>query len=238
MGTKLLERLEKSAFAKAGMAIAVFGMILTGWAGLQHYRERSASLPNPAEQPSACTLWFVGSSSIHRWTSLEKDMAPWRAFNRGIDGALYEDIMARFANTDREPKPAAIILYAGENDIATGASSRTTMRNLAAFLDLRSRIMGHVPVVVLSMKPSPGRRKNLGQQQLFNSAARHLLLSQPNAHFGNITAPLLAGGKMGDNYRADGIHMNAAGYRIWAKLIRLRLREMLPKDVLQSCDPV
>lgn len=164
-------------------------------------------------------------------------MAPWKAHNRGIDNAIYADVLRGFANTGLEPRPTAIILYAGENDIAVGIPVRTVMRDLSAFLEMRGRIMTNVPVLVLSMKPSPGRWRHFRKQQLFNAAAQRLLSSVPHAHFGDITGPLLAGGHLGNNYRADGIHMNADGYKIWASVVRERLRNILPEEVLKSCDP-
>lgn len=237
MRTGILERLERSRPAKALMAAAIFFLIVGGWAGFRHYRDSSAALPNPAQQPDACALWFIGSSSIHRWTSLAQDMVPWKTYNRGIDDAGYVDILPRFANSGEEAKPAAIILYAGENDIARDIPVRTVLHDLAAFLDLRGRTMEDVPVIMLSMKPSPGRWSHFRQQRLFNAAARQLLPHVRQAYYADITAPLLIDGRLGNHYRADGIHMNEAGYRIWARVVRQRLREVLPGDVLKRCDP-
>lgn len=237
MGMGVLERLEKSRPAKAAMAIAIFCLIVGGWMGLQHHRETGARLPNAPQTAERCALWFVGSSSIHRWTSMKQDMAPWVAYERGIDDTGYAEILPRFANAGDDTKPAAIILYAGENDIAREVPVRTVVRNLAAFLETRDRIMPDVPVLVLSMKPSPGRWAHFPSQQLFNAAAQRLLPHMRDAHYVDITTPLLTDGRTGDNYRADGVHMNPAGYRIWARVVRQRLHEVLPDDVLRRCDP-
>lgn len=237
MGMGALERLEKSRAAKAVMAVAVFGLVFGGWAAFQHYRDASAGLPDAPPRAERCALWFIGSSSIHRWTSLERDMAPWVTYNRGIDDTGFGEIVPRFANVRGEARPAAIILYAGENDIARDVPVRTVVRNLAAFLELRRQIMGDVPVLVLSMKPSPGRWTHFPAQQLYNAAAQRLLPRMRQAYYVDITSPLLTNGRTGDNYRPDGVHMNPAGYHIWARVVRQRLREALPAGVVKRCDP-
>lgn len=231
------ERLERSPVAKAVLAVGIFGLIIAGWVSWRHYREHRATLPNAAQQSDACSLWFIGSSSIHRWKSLNNDMHPWKSFNRGIDDAAFSNLLPRFANSAEEPKPAAIILYAGENDIARGTPVPSVVGDLAEFLRLRRAIMSDVPVLVLSMKPSPGRWKNVEAQRSFNVTARQLLAKSHQAYYGDITTPLLTGGRLGDNYRADGVHMNAAGYQIWTRVVRQRLRDILPASATEKCDP-
>ncbi|WP_363737919.1 hypothetical protein [Sphingobium sp. LMA1-1-1.1] len=46
---------------------------------------------------------------------------------------------------------------------------------------------------------------------------------------------LLKDGKLGDNYQADGVHMNPAGYRIWANVVRQRLNDVLPPATIDRC---
>ncbi|QGP80307.1 lysophospholipase [Sphingobium sp. CAP-1] len=193
-------------------------------------------LPGEPSTHSACTLWFVGSSSIHRWTSLQQDMAPWMTHNRGINSAMLTDILPRFANIDpAEGRPRAIILYVGENDIASGVPVRTVMRQVGALFDLRDRLLPGVPVLMLSAKPSPGRKQFLGEQRLMNVATRNFLPHMRAAYYGDITTPLLVDGKLGDNYQPDGVHMNAKGYRIWAQVVRARLGDILPPAMIKAC---
>ncbi|EPR18930.1 lysophospholipase [Sphingobium indicum IP26] len=235
MKTPLLQRLDASPLAKCGLAILIFCLIVGGWLAVGRYQAAHVTLPDEGARQGACSLWFVGSSSMHRWTSLSRDMAPWDARNRGMDDATFAEILPRFANAAKDNKPAAIILYAGENDIASGVEVRAVVHDLGRFLDLRNRMMGDVPVLILSMKPSPTRRSILGSQMLFNAAARRLIERVPLTYYGDITTPLLEGGKLGDNYRADGVHMNPAGYRIWAKVVRQRLDDILPPETVRRC---
>ena len=218
------------------LAVAIFCLILGSWFAYGRYRDAHQQLPEGLGHEGACALWFVGSSSIQRWSSLQSDMAPWVAHNRGINGATFNEILPRFANIKPgTPRPTAIILYAGENDLAAGRSLRAIIHDLASFLDMRSRLLGDVPVVVLSMKPSPGRWPLFPQQEILNDATTRLIPRMRNVHYADITTPLLKDGKMGDNYQPDNIHMNGSGYRIWAQVVRQRLGEILPAKTVQAC---
>ena len=231
-----LTSLNASPLAKLAVALAVFGLIVGSWMLVARYREANMVLPDAANRQGNCTLWFVGSSSVHRWTSLDRDMAPWIAHNRGINSATFADILPRFAHIDPvDGHPRAIILYAGENDIAAGLPVRTVIRQLAAFLDLRSQKFGDLPVLILSMKPSPSRAASLPDQRLFNAAVQHLIPHMPASFYADITSPLLKNGQLGDNYQPDGVHMNTQGYRIWADVVRHRLAQILPADTLRAC---
>lgn len=233
-----LRSIDQSPLSKLLIALLVFAVILVGWRLYGRYRESHAMLPERGAVTGDCALWFVGSSSIHRWTSLKQDMAPWKTENRGIDGAQLTDILPRFANIKpNEGRPRAIILYVGENDIANAVPVRTVMRQLAGLFDLRDRLLPDVPVLMLSAKPSPGRAAFLGEQRLFNAATRQFLPHMRAAHYADITTPLFAGGKLGDNYQPDGVHMNARGYAVWADVVRQRLRDILPSDVTRTCAP-
>ena len=68
--------------------------------------------------PGQGSIVFVGSSSFTLWSSLEADMAPLPAVNRGFGGALIDDVV-RYADRIVVPyQPSAVVLFAGTNDIA------------------------------------------------------------------------------------------------------------------------
>ncbi len=230
-----MQRLD-TPWGKRLLALSIFSLILGGWFAYTRHREASALLPAGDGREGACALWFVGSSSIKRWDSLEHDMAPWIAHNRGINDATFEEILPRFGNIAPDtPRPEAIILYAGENDIARGRPVRQIVHDLAQFLETRSTLLGDVPVLVLSAKPSPGRWHLFPQQKLLNAAMVRLLPHMSDAHYVDITSALLKDGKLGDNYRADHVHMNEAGYRIWSEIVSAKLPEFLPEKTVRRC---
>lgn len=216
--------------------VAVFLAIIGGWIAFNAYSPRNVDLPDDQSRPANCMLWFIGSSSIHRWDSLSRDMAPWGAHNRGIEGATFDDIIPGFETIQpSEGRPTAIILYAGENDIARGIDVPTVVQQLKAFIAIRDRILKDVPIFILSAKPSPGRREYLAQQSRYNEEVKILAAKFPDIHYVDVTSPLLIDGKMGPNYQSDDIHMNDNGYHIWATVLRQRLDEVLPRSIVDNC---
>jgi lysophospholipase L1-like esterase len=226
-------------FARFAVPLLAICAFFGGWKAIQYYRQTTAALPDAQPSAGACMLWFIGSSSIRRWDSLDRDMAPWIVRNRGINKATLDDIIPRFGNIrpEKEGRPQAIILYVGENDIANGVPVRTVIRRLATLLDLRTQLLGDVPVLLLSMKPSPRRAAYLPDLHLYNRAVQRLIPHAPRVYYADITTPLLAGGRIGDNYQPDRVHMNPQGYRIWATVVRARLKDILPPDILHRCAP-
>ncbi len=228
----------QSKLTKAFVAALTFFGILAAakFAGL--LSPAPTRLPDDQAGSSRCMLWFVGSSSVHRWSTLQRDMTPWATHNRGIEGATLAEIVPLFAKVPpTEGKPAAIILYAGENDISYGQSYRQVVRDLARFAIVKGRLYPGVPLLIMSMKPSPGRAANFVEQQLYNRAAQKLVPHLPDATYVDITTPLLRNHMPRAHYQSDGIHMTAGGYAIWAKVVGASLKTAMPPPVLKECAP-
>jgi lysophospholipase L1-like esterase len=221
-------------------AATTFGVIVGGWLLLQREEARKLAwtpLPGADGPQGKCALWFIGSSSIHRWFTLKDDMKPWIANNRGIDGATFLELGPRFAADPSPVPPDAIILYAGENDIAGGRTAQQSIADLNRFLDDKTRKFRETPVFVISMKPSPTRWRFFAEQRRYNIAAARIGQQRPDVTFVNIVPLLLKDGRPGNFYRPDGIHMTEAGYELWAAAIRDALRKYLPSGTAAACDP-
>lgn len=220
-------------------ALAVFATVFGGWLMVVQSRAetRAAAARLPAiGAADPCAIWFIGSSSIHKWTTLETDMAPWSVRNRGVNGALMPELLQMFRNEPRGPRPRAIIFYAGENDIAHGATAAEDVVNLRSFLALKIRRWGDVPVVVVSLKPTPTRWGNLPEQTIFNTAARTIAARTPGVTFVDVVPLFLVNHRPGPFYVDDGIHLNAAGYERLTHAIRPMVRDIVQRDDLRRCD--
>ena len=58
-------------------------------------------------------------------------------------------------------QPHAIVVYAGENDIAAGKSVSRVVADFDRFMDRKSQILRAVPVYFISLKPSKLRKRLL-----------------------------------------------------------------------------
>ncbi|CAN5364323.1 hypothetical protein BH10PSE12_BH10PSE12_27770 [soil metagenome] len=222
---------------KTTAAVGMFAAVMTGWTYLQEPARDTRILPNAGGREGACVIWFVGSSTIHRWTTLATDMRPWITHNRGIDGATYDEIRHGFSNEGPVKRPQAIVLYVGENDIAFGSSAPDAVDDLRAFLRVKTNRMGDVPVFVISLKPSPTRWANLPDQTAFNVAARKIADDMRDVRYVDVVPLMLVNGRPGPFYAADGVHMSTLGYQLWSGVIRNALAHGLPRKIVQRCDP-
>lgn len=227
-----------AAFGKLSVAASVFAVIFgSGVFVMQSraaMRAESATLPGGGSA-SGCTLWFIGSSTIHKWTTLATDMAPWDARNRGVDGATMPELLQMVRNEPGGTPPRAIVFYAGENDIVKGASAADDIANLRTFLALKSARWGNLPVVIVSLKPTPTRWGNLPEQTAFNTAARAIALRTPGTTFVNIVPLFLVNHRPGAFYVDDGVHLNAAGYARLTSAIQPTLKAILRQAPARGC---
>src|ERR1700693_3421270 len=70
---------------------------------------------------SSGPIVFYGSSSIRLWKSLQQDFSGYAVLNCGFGGSRLTDCV-RYANRlVLRRKPSAIVIYAGDHDLASGA---------------------------------------------------------------------------------------------------------------------
>lgn len=226
------------------IALLVFLSITSSWwawgrvqASRASARLAASPLPASRQAHGRCTIWFVGSSSIAKWRTLREDMVPWDAHNRGVPGATLAQVTQRFSIAMAKEPPVAILFYAGENDLANGETVEDTLARFASFVIEKRRVMGRVPVLALSMKPSPTRWADRPHQKAYNRVLRRIGEREDDIAFLDIVPQLLAEGRPGPYYTPDGIHLNPAGYRILAAAVRAELPRALASETIAACDP-
>jgi lysophospholipase L1-like esterase/phosphoserine phosphatase len=121
---------------------------------------------------------FLGSSNIRLWTTLAEDFAGLAAINRGVGGARLAELPAVASRLVAAARPAAVVVSAGTNDIANGASPADVR---AAFAELVERLREAVPgvrIAFLAIAPSKLRWEQRERQQVANEAVRDYIASQ------------------------------------------------------------
>lgn len=185
--------------------------------------ERKDSISTPPAHP----ILFTGSSSIRFWSSLAQDFPGKTVLNRGFGGSELKDVL-QFADQIIIPyQPKQIVLYAGENDIATGhqTGQQTFERFVALFTYIRQKLPG-VPLLFISIKPSPSRRKYFAENDVANRLVKKYLSKQRKARFVDIRPIMLQpnGQPIPELFRQDSLHMLPAGYERWADVLRRKLK--------------
>jgi len=174
--------------------------------------------------PESGQILFVGSSSFTLWKDVQQYFPQHSIINRGFGGSTLLDVTRYEADIIFPYKPKQIVIYCGENDIAndstvTGAVVFERFKKL--YDDIRLNL-GKVPIVYVSMKPSPSRWHLREKQTDGNERIRKFLRKKKRrAVFVDVWPGMLgADGKPREElYIADKLHMNAQGYIIWQKLL-------------------
>lgn len=185
--------------------------------------EGADSATPPPRQP----ILFTGSSSIRFWTSLANDFPNKPVLNRGFGGSELSDVIRYADRVIVRYQPRQIVLYAGENDIATG--KQTGQQTYQRFVTLFQYVRKKLPTVLftfISIKPSPSRRAYFGEVNEANRLISQFLGKQRNTSFVDIRPVMLQpnGQPVGELFKPDSLHMQPEGYRRWAKVLRPYLR--------------
>ncbi|PSL44776.1 lysophospholipase L1-like esterase [Chitinophaga niastensis] len=178
----------------------------------------------PPEHP----ILFIGSSSIRKWDDLESVFSKYVVLNRGFGGALTNDV-TYYANKIIFPyHPRQIVIYVGENDLPDAGTTAdiifSRFKNLYA--TIRSQLP-KVPIIYISIKPSPVREAFFAKAQQTNKLIKTFLATEKNTVFIDVYSLMLdkEGKPRRELFIGDMLHMNKKGYAIWEKVVEPHLVE-------------
>jgi len=221
----------RDQLSKLAVAAATFVAVVGGWSYAAPLVVARMPLPDRLADGSVgnCPVWFVGSSSIERWSSMARDVPGWQLHNRGIGGALMSQISSRLRATDNGAAPAAIVFYAGENDINAGASGEEAASMMLRLVGDAKARWPRTRVFVVGLKPSPERWSQRPEQLRYNRLVASAARGRGEPTFIAAGAPLLAG-NLPDRalFVGDGVHLNDRGYSLWSGDIRRALASHPP----------
>lgn len=202
------------------------------WPQLERYRQANLEMgpPNPGEN----RVVFLGDSITEHW-DLERWFPGKGYLNRGIDGQTTPQMLVRFRADVISLAPRVAVILAGTNDIA-GNTGPTTLeaieQNFAAMADLAATngiIAVFSSVLPIhdrgpersSLRRSPGKINalNLWLQQY---CAGHNLVYLD--YFSHMAEP---DGMLRAELSDDGLHPNAAGFRVMVPLAEQAIQRAL-----------
>ena len=162
---------------------------------------------------------FVGSSSIRMWPHLAADFPGVNVIQRGFGGSELSDVVYRAPRIVIPYKPALVILYAGDNDLANGRSPQDVLSRFKSFVGLVHGALPRTRIAFVSIKPSLARVSLLGQMKDANALVRKYIDGRPGLTYVDVFTPMLTatGQPRPELLAADSLHMNAAGYSLWRR---------------------
>src|SRR4051794_23110466 len=137
-----------------------------------------------AHAPTPGGVLFVGSSSIRLWDSLEQDFRALPVVTkRGFGGSRLSDCSDHVSRLVLPYKPRLVIVYAGDNDLAEGATPADVLASFKRFVRGVHRDLPETRIAYLSIKPSPLRAALLAQAKDTNKLIQTYSGTVPNLDY-------------------------------------------------------
>jgi lysophospholipase L1-like esterase len=156
------------------------------------------------------------------WKTLAADFPGVATINRGFGGSQIDDATF-FADRLVAPyHPRAIVMYAGDNDLADGDSPAHVRDDFAAFVRRVRSFDPGVPIAFIAIKPSMARRELLPQIRAANALVREYAAAQRGVAYVDVFTPMLGedGQPQPQWFGPDGLHMNRRGYALWIERLK------------------
>lgn len=214
-------RAESYQLMTAAVAIIAFAWISAPCAAVAQTRWeddiRAFEKEDRRNPPPDDPILFVGSSSILGWTTLEDDFAGMPVINRGFGGSQLTDVI-HYAHRIVVPYgPRLIVLYEGDNDIASGKSPEDVFRDFRRFAALVHNRLPETRIAFISIKPSLARWEMADEMRDANALIETYASRREYLDYIDVFEPMLGedGSPLEEIFLEDGLHMNEKGYAIW-----------------------
>ena len=179
-----------------------------------------------ASPPREGGVVFVGSSSIRLWDGLETQFERLPVIlKRGFGGSHMADCTKNLERLVLAYKPRVVVVYAGENDLADGASPAEVLASFEKFAEGVRKVQPDTHIAYLSIKPSPLRETLLPRIREANALIRTYVGTLEDAQFIDVHTPMVdaQGRARREYFRDDRLHLNGDGYALWRREIAARL---------------
>jgi lysophospholipase L1-like esterase len=186
-----------------------------------------------AKAPVPGGVLVVGSSSIRLWDSLEQDFQNLPVVTkRGFGGSRLSDCSDHLSRLVLPYKPRLVIVYAGDNDLAEGATPAEVLVSFERFVQGVRQALPETRIAFLSIKPSPLREVLLERARQTNDLVRAFAATQSNLQYIDIYSKMLGadGQPRAELFGPDRLHLNRAGYLLWRQEIARHLALPLAPD--------
>jgi lysophospholipase L1-like esterase len=203
---------------------------------LSRYRDANAALKPPAAGEKRVV--FFGDSITDIW-HLDEYFPGKPYINRGIGGQTTPQMLIRFRQDVIELSPKAVVILAGTNDIAgnTGPMRLEDIEaNYASMADLARA--NNIRVVFSSVLPvhnyTPQSQNFFAQRPpekilALNRWLKNYVDAHPDCvYLDYFSAMVDDKGYMKKDLAEDGLHPNAAGYKIMAPLAEAAIDKVVP----------
>lgn len=173
-------------------------------------------------------ILFVGSSSIRMWKTAEA-FPDVPVINRGFGGSHFSDLLYYYDKLVLPYDPSAVVLYEGDNDVASGKSNDQVFEDYLEFTNRLSSDFPDARLVFVPIKPSSSRWELWPQMKEANQRIKEHMSENDQFYYVDLASPILGSDGTPDDFLFldDLLHLNANGYAKWNTAIRPTLEELM-----------
>lgn len=178
-----------------------------------------------AHFPEANGILFVGSSSVRVWDKLVDDFPGYPVIRRGVGGCSLADLNGLAARLILPYRPRVVVVYAGENDLASGGKAEEVVRGFRELCMGIHQVLPQSRVIYIGIKPSPVRWYAVNEAEAANRQIAEFVRGDARLGFVDVFSRMLDkdGTPRLDLFGKDQLHLSREGYRLWARLIEPQL---------------
>jgi lysophospholipase L1-like esterase len=207
---------------------------LDDWPNLARYRTQNAALP--AVRSGEQRVVFFGDSITEGWgpSSTTVPFFSGKPYvNRGISGQTTPQMLVRFQQDVVHLHPAAVIILAGTNDIATNTGPSTPQMiedNFTSMVEIAKQ--SGIKVVLASITPASGYPWKPGIQPVdrireLNRWLKNFCSRNGYVYLDYYSSMADSKGAMRPGLSSDGVHPTAQGYAVMAPLAERAIAKCL-----------
>lgn len=191
---------------------------MTYWLNRQELFE---SLPKDSN-----SIVFLGNSLTQNF-ELAEFFPNYKIKNRGINGDVSAGILNRLKSITAL-HPNKIFIEMGINDLGTGVSNDSILKNYRSLIDILQRECKSTKIYMQSTFPvenSASRYPTFCNERVnaqvvkLNTSLQELAIEK-KITFVNVYPELELNGQLNPKYSVDGIHLNGSGYVLWAEILK------------------
>lgn len=167
-------------------------------------------------------ILFTGSSSVRMWQELENHFPNHNVVNAGFGGSQTFELLHYVDELILDYKPKKVFIYEGDNDISSGKSSTQILLTMHELVTTIHKALPQTEILLISAKPSISRWHLAKQYEDLNQHFKEYSLLFDYVEFVDIWDIMLdkEGKPRADLFLEDDLHMNKAGYDLWAEVVR------------------
>jgi len=165
---------------------------------------------------------FTGSASIRIWKDIQTYFPGKKIINAGFGGSQFSDILFYNQRLIINFKPKQIFIYSGDNDLEARGCPGSIFKIAKNLVETIRKALPETEIVFISIKPCPARWELRAEQRELNFLLKQYASQTSYVKFIDVWTKMIDinGQLRSDLYLENGLHMNKAGYDIWATEIR------------------